>query len=189
MPDDLVVGANAVLTISDDPGPGLDTFVERVPVTRLSDLVSAGLVRESVLTELLKAGKAVTAQALSEVTPARRVPFVPGSRRLDLGRYTAFTAASAKALPSEQSVFWKYFREVEPFAAGKVTIDTEISQTISALIRLWTQDCTIEPGGTLQFTGSQKGFICRNLLIKRTGRIVVRGVGVSIRANSIQGEQ
>nr|WP_300150561.1 hypothetical protein [Propionicimonas sp.] len=190
MPENLVVSANTVLTVGDDPGPELDAYVERVEVRTFSDLVQAGLIREKALNGLLDAGKQVTVRALENLSTTRDTRFVPGTRRLDLGRYTAFSGASAEARPIEQAAFWRFFREIEPTSAAKVTKDWEFASTAAGrLIKLLTTDCTIEAGATLEFTGAQKGFFCRHLLIRRTGRIVVRGGGVSIRATSIKGEQ
>lgn len=193
MPADLLVREGTTVVFDDNPGPDAEPYVERVRIERLSDLVDAGLVRSpDTLEQLLEAGKDVTTRAITNLDVVRPVRRVAGTGRVDLGRFASFDHAAGDVAPGERQAFWRFFREVDPTLVKRLTASEVLAVRkpwMKEIVKVLTADCTVEPGATLVFDGSDKWFMCGHLMIRKTGRIRVKGGAVSIHAKSIEGEQ
>lgn len=184
MASDLIIEKNTTLTVTDDPPREIEQYIQRIDIESLGELATAGLVEESSLDTMLAAARAVTTEALRRAAVTRPTPFVQGTKRLDLGRFTAFQINTASVTPVEQKIFWEVFRDLDPHR----DIDLDVKVKVPSFINFLLADCTIEAGATLEFKGKKKRLTCGNLLIRRTGRIVAQS-GLHIRAASIEGEQ
>lgn len=193
MPADLTVPEGTTVVFDDAPTQDLAPYVERVTVERLSDLVEAGLVRSpEALDAMLESGRHVTARAIENLGTQRPVRRLAGTGRVDLGRFASFEHTVAEdTAATDRRAFWRVFRAIDPTLVRRIKPSDvlKLGPSIADLVKILTKDCTIEPGATLQFSGKEKFFLCGDLLIRRTGRIVVNGAGITISAASIQGEQ
>ncbi|GAB2652594.1 hypothetical protein GCM10027169_17060 [Gordonia jinhuaensis] len=152
MTNDLVVEENTTLTVSDEPSPEIEPYVQRINIQTVGDLAVSGLIRESSLDTVLAAGKKVTSQALQRVSITRPTQFVTGTKKLDLGRFTAFLIDTPAVNPIERQIFWNAFRGLDP----NLKIDRTVKVKIPSYINLLLADCTIKPGGVLKFVGKGK---------------------------------
>lgn len=194
MPDSLIVPSGKTVTINDDASDDMiKTFRKEVKIERLADLVTHGIVRsEVILNEMLQSSKAATDTALRD--PRRFSPLVTvrGTRLPDLRRRGDFTMGSASASPVEQQAFWSIVRKLPPQKMEKFDISAAFVK--NGLFK-WTVlkyllgDLTIESGGTLSITGKRKLVYANDVVIRRSGRILVSGNGLHLKAKSIFGEQ
>lgn len=195
MATDLTVPEGQVVVFDDDAEPSLQTYLEKVPVETLDDLVTNGLVSShDHLASMLDAAREVTDTSLRSISSTREVPLVAGSGRMDLGRYRPFAIRTSDVSESERDGFWRIFRAIPSSSVTKVTTSTKLkdlglSRVQPVVIAALFKDVTIEAGATLTFAGKVKKMSCGDLLIKRTGRIKVVGSGLVIKAGSIKGEQ
>ena len=198
MADDLVVPANQTIVLDDNPPAAFVGAWERYRITTLDDLVNIGIVRSREnLATMLAAAQHVTATTLR-----RRGGITPGAgvEMADLRRRDDFMAATAEVTSGEALAFWRVARGIDPYRIGEIEAGTEIGaairphrQFVDVLEHDWLryafQNVEVQAGGTLEFARSVASFVCMDLLIRRNGRIVVKGDGLLISANSIQGEQ
>ena len=198
MPDNLVVPENQTVVLDDNPPAAFAGAWERYRITTLDDLVNIGIVRSrDNLATLLSAAQAATGAALrreGRITPA------PGIDRVDLRRRDDFLSTAATVDAGEALAFWRVARGIDPYQIGGIEPGTAIGpavrrhrQFIDVLehdyLRYAFQNVEVQAGGTLEFARSVATFVCMDLVIRRNGRIVVKGDGLLISANSIQGEQ
>ena len=198
MPDDLVVPENQTVVLDDNPPAAFVAARERFRVASLDDLVDIGIVRSrDNLATLLSAAQSATSAALrreGRITPAG------GVDRVDLRRRDDFLSTAATVDAGEALAFWRVARGIDPYRIGEIEAATEIGaairphrQFVDLLERDWLryafQNVEVQAGGTLEFARSVATFVCMDLVIRRNGRIVVKGDGLLISANSIQGEQ
>lgn len=188
---DLTVSSGTTLTLDDNPPEHLRSSLEHIPVQTFHDLIKAGFVSsEDSLKRLLDSAKDATKHALTR----KDVPQlkVPGTTRIDLQRFSNFSLAASNTIMREQSAFWKLYRDIEPHTAVKLDLAANISDLLKIKIvinKYLFRDVVIEPNAILEFKKPTNTFWCNELLIKKTGRIVVKKNGVHIKAFSIQGEQ
>lgn len=194
---DLSVGEGTSVVLDENPPAALAGSIQQVQIRTLNDLVDLGLVssREE-LNQLLDSAKKVTAEMLT-----RRETFVPfvrihGTTRPDLRRFGSFMAAAPEVSPSESRGFWRAVRGIDPRRLATVTPGMDLISVISpAALRIvgfykyLFNNITVEPSAVLEVGVNVQTLECHDLLIKKTGRIIVEGSGVVIKASSIKGEQ
>lgn len=191
MANDLTVPSGTTLTLDDNPPEHLRSNLERIPIVTFNDLISVGFVSsEDALKTLLDSAKEATRHALSrrDVQQLR----VQGTTRIDLRRFGNFTLAAHNTMHQEQSAFWKLYRDIEPQAAVKIDLNAKITDLLRirhVVYKFLFKNVVIEQNATLEIKKPTNTFWCNELLIKKTGRIVVKKNGVRIKAFSIQGEQ
>lgn len=191
MANDLTVPSGTTLTLDDNPPEHLRSNLERIPIITFNDLISAGFVSsEDALKRLLDSAKEATKHALSrrDVQQIR----VQGTTRIDLRRFGNFTLTAHNTMHQEQSAFWKLYREIEPQAAVKIDLNAKITDLLRIrhiVYKFLFNNVVIEQNATLEIKKPTNTFWCNELLIKKTGRIIVKKNGVRIKAFSIKGEQ
>ncbi|MBW7474891.1 hypothetical protein K0T92_09055 [Paenibacillus oenotherae] len=191
MANDLTVPSGTTLTLDDNPPEHLRSNLERIPIVTFNDLITAGFVSsEDTLKRLLDSAKEATKHALSrrDVQHFR----VQGTTRIDLRRFGNFTLAAHNTMHQEQSAFWNLYRDIEPLTAVKLDSTAKITDLLRVnrvVYKFLFHDVVIEQNAVLEIKKPTNTFWCNELLIKKTGRIVVKKNGVRIKAFSIQGEQ
>ena len=195
---DLSVAQGTSVVLDENPPAALAGSIQQVQIRALNDLVDLGLVssREE-LNQLLDSAKKVTAETLT-----RRETFVPfvrihGTTRPDLRRFGSFMAVAPEVSPSASRGFWRAVRGIDPQRLATVTLDMDLRSVInpasrriiSGLYNYFFRDITVEPGAVLKVGANVQTLMCNDMLIKKTGRIIVEGSGVVIKASSIKGEQ
>ena len=198
MAENLVVPENETVVLDDNPPAAFAGAWERHRITALDDLVNIGIVRSrDNLATLLSAAQAATGAALrreGRITPA------PGIDRVDLRRRDDFLSTAATVDAGEALAFWRVARGIDPYQIGGIEPGTAIGSAVRRhrqfvdilehdYFRYAFQNVEVQSGGTLEFTRSVASFVCMDLVIRRNGRIVVKGDGLLISAYSIQGEQ
>jgi hypothetical protein len=193
MPSDLIVNQGTTLVLNEDPPTNIAEALEKVQIRTLNDLADSGIIssRETV-SQLLGTAKRVTAEALA--LRETFVPFVavPGTTRPDLRRFGGFLANSPDVSRIEAETFWRLVRPIDPHMLAELDLDAPVihlPRHLSEIFRYLFANVTVEPESTLVIASSRIHFNCGHLLIRRTGRIVVQGSAVFIKATSIQGEQ
>lgn len=194
MAENLTVPRGQTYRFDDDVEPGLRQYVSTVAIEKLDDLVDSGLVgSKNDLTSMLDSARAATDTALQSIARSPDAAFVPGTRRIDLGRFRPFAIRSAEVAHADRDAFWRIVREVPSDRIATLKRDTRLTGVIASpqlvIGLVAAQDVTVEPGATLHFAGSVKTLKCRDLLIKKTGRIEVKGSGLVVRARAIKGDQ
>lgn len=192
MNTDLTVSSGTILTLDDNPPEHLKNNFERIQITALEDLVTTGFVQsEDTLNHLLDSAKAVTTHALS--LRNEPLPRIPGTSRIDLRRFDKFTLLTSDAASHEQNIFWKLFREIPPLSSKNIDSKTKLEGIINVnlpIVNLYRfQNVTVEPNAVLEFKKEINTLLCKDLLVRKTGRIVIQRGSLHINAFSIQGEQ
>lgn len=195
MAENLTIPRGRTYSFDDDVEPTLRQYVKTAAIEKLDDLVENGLVRSrDDLNSMLDSARAATDTALRSIARTPDATFVPGTRRIDLGRFRPFAIGAAEVAHADRGAFWRIVREVPSDRIATLKPDTPLTALISSAqlqIMSWVlaNDVTVEPGATLHFAGSVKTLTCRDLLIKKTGKIQVQGSGLVVRARAIKGEQ
>jgi hypothetical protein len=197
MAEDLTVGRGTTLVLDENPPAQAAGGFQQIHFRALNDLVDHAVIGSATTADaLLEAAKMATAGALTRRETF--TPFVPvvGTTRPDLRRYGSFLAAAPNVHPGEAQSFWRVARAINPTALASVALDTDLttvglarSPILSPFYKYLFNDVVIEPTSTLAIAPAVHMFSCNNLLIKKTGRIVVQSSGLKISAFSIQGEQ
>lgn len=192
MVQELIIAQNTTVVLDNKPTPELAGAMEYIKISKLEDLVSQGIIRsEENLTQLLNAAKTATASALSTVSTFNPAVFVPRTSRVDLRRFASFRVAAGEIGDRyESGLFWRIVRKVEPRSVVGLTVSADLSRLIQIkpIIIFKLRDITIEQNGMLRIGATIDSLLCNDLLIKRGGRVVVDGSGVTIRAHSVKGE-
>lgn len=195
---DLVVPKNTSVILNAEPQDALKAQMKRLNIQTFGDLAAQKVVASaSTIDRMLTAAKKVTQEALTRretFTPFRPIP---GTARTDLQRFGGFMAALPSEHPMEVKIFWLVARSIEPTKLQQIDKDTPIQAfldigsrlALAKFVMFLFQDITVESGATLEIQKSVKILAANNVLIKRTGRIVVKGTGTTIKAFSIKGEQ
>lgn len=193
MADDLTVVQGTTLVLDENPPPTLAPSFQRVRINTFNDLVERGVIKsQSTVDRLLNSAIEVTRATLT-----RRETFTPfvsviGTTRPDLRRFGSFVAATSDVNPTESHTFWRLARSIDPQALSTVKTDTTLQPylhpALSVINQYLFQDVVVEPNSVLTVHSAVTLLFCRDLLIKRTGRIVVQG-STRISAFSIEGEQ
>ena len=195
MASNLVVEQGNAVTLDENPPPELADSFQQVQINTLSDLVEHGIVEsQDTVTELLDVAKDATALALMN----RRETFtpletVPGTIRPDLRRFGNVVSAVPDISPVEVNSFWQIVRAIDPPVLSSVTPGMNLASVIPSWVPILYKyflfnDVTVEANSTLTVTASVQKLNCHNLLIKKTGRILIQGSGVVIKAFSVKGE-
>lgn len=202
MTQDLVVLEGSTVELTDAPPTALQGNFNQIQVRTLRDLVTTGMIdSEEKLHQLLASAQNVTAVALSN--PATFTPFVAvsGTLRTDLRRFGSFLAdTQVRGVTNRLEVdsFWRVARAIEPSQLATIDLDTPLANVrtvvsgslINARIYQYLfRSITVEPHSNLVIAPTVRALTCHDLLIHRTGKIIVQGSGVVIKAHSIQGEQ
>jgi hypothetical protein len=201
VPQHLNVAVNQrVLLTAERPDAAIAGALTTEKVERLSDLVRLGVVKsDQELDRLINAAKAATAAALADsstLSPANRLP---GRRTLmDLRRFPRVLSEVPDANRLAVDTVWRIVRRVEPSAVAAIDGNTNLSdmRIVGRVTERWDEihhfrfaNVTVEAGAVLDIAPDVHVFSAGDLLIRRTGRIDVRGASLVIRAESIQGEQ
>jgi hypothetical protein len=198
MAQELNVASNTEVLLNDRPSPDIAGAMQRITINKLSDLVSHEIVRSNEdLAKLLDAAKKVTVSAITAVPTFQPPVFVHGTPRPDLRRFAPFTVAAAElADKPESGLFWRIVRGVEPRVMASLTVNTRLSDhTIGftrpdlSIIGYRFADLTVNQNAVLRISVTTDFLRCNHMLIKRGGRVIVEGSGVTIKAISIKGEQ
>ncbi|MGK7379764.1 hypothetical protein ACSFXN_18260 [Planococcus sp. 1R117A] len=189
---DLTVSSGTTLTLDTNPPDNLKNSFERIQISKLEDLVTAGFVQSTdKLDHLLDSAKIATTHALS--LRNEPLPAITGVHRVDLRRFGNFILSNQNATFHEQKVFWNIFREIPPHSAINIDVQTKLGELVNTNLRHLNLyrflDITVESKATLEFTKEVNTCLCNNLVIKNTGRIVVQRGSLHINATSIEGEQ
>ena len=196
MEDNLTVEEGTTVVLDENPPAELAGNLHRVRIRTLNDLVELGAVSShEKLNQLLDSAKEVTATTLKRRDTF--VPFVPvhGTTRTDLRRFGSFMAAAPEASSSEGTAFWRTVRGINPHAIATVDSSTHLTAALypwskyRKIFEYRLQDITVEHGAVLMIGAKVQSLNCKDLLIKRTGRIVAKGSGTVIKAHSVEGEQ
>lgn len=191
MPSDLAVEKDTTLLL-DETQPEVAESFQRVRLDTLDDLVSQGLIKSGeTLGRLLEAAKSVTAEAVERRETYVPAVLVPGTRRPDLRRFGSLLAAVSDVHPLELNVFWRAVRAIDPSLLTTANVRTSLRLAGASPLtfsRFAFNDVTVEAGSTLEIAPSVEILECRNLIIRKTGRILVLGSSMFIKASSIQGE-
>jgi hypothetical protein len=194
----LNVAEGTTIVLNENPPADLAENLQNIRIRTLNDLVENGVINSTTtLNQLLDAAKTATADALGRRETF--TPFVPiyGTSRPDLRRFGSFLAAVPTIQSSESEIFWRVARSINPQALHTIDINTDLSRVVltpgtlerlSDIAKYYFQDVVVEPYGVLTLGSTVKVLQCRDLLIKKTGRIVVNGGGAKIVAYSIQGQ-
>ena len=196
MEDNLTVEEGTTVVLDENPPAELAGNLHRVRIRTLNDLVELGAVSShEKLNQLLDSAKEVTATTLKRRDTF--VPFVPvhGTTRPDLRRFGSFVAAAPDASSSEGIMFWRTVRGINPHEIATIDPSTHLTADLYPwsryrpifLYRL--QNITVERGAVMTIGAKVQSLRCYDLLIKKTGRIVVKGSGTVIKAHSVKGEQ
>jgi len=185
MPEDLIVPSGQTLDLDANPPTGA---LRRVNIAKLEDLVTHGFVdSNSSLQAMMTSAREATKAALGERRPFTRVHGT--LRQADLGRYRPFMLGARGTTPAEASMFWSVVRELPPDSLiSKVDAQTALSSLSPKAIQatIWSfLDVTIKSGANLALIGAT--FNCRHFVIEHTGRLLVKGTGLYLKASSIQG--
>lgn len=194
---DLVVAAGTTIVLNDTPPVDLEGNLERVHIRTLNDLVDQGIIKSREnLDRLLGSSKTVTTAALRDRATFTPLVRVVGRSDPDLRRFGSFRAASSGISSVEMQSFWRIARLVDPEQLAGVTVESDLSRAINSshinlkdILKFLFDNVTVESGATLRIEPSVQAFQCHDLLIKRSGRVVVAGGGLHITAHSIAGEQ
>ncbi len=195
MTSNLTVTQGSTVVLNEQPPASLAGNFQQVQINTLDDLVTHGIIESpDTIRKLLEAAKDTTASALA----TRRktfVPFVavPGTMRPDLRRFSSFTAAVPDVSPAEVHSFWRVARAIDPSILSTVKVGDALKsapriRVIPGMNHYTFKDITVEANGILTVAASVHRVRCGNLLIKNTGRILVEGGGVVIKAFSLKGE-
>jgi hypothetical protein len=187
MAKNLIVPEGQRLDLSEKVPANLADAVQSVAIESFNDLVKGGLVRsDEDLKAFLDSAQSATKAALEEPGPPRPVPGT--LHRFDLQRFGRFIAGVPKTHPGEAKIFWNVARDLPPsILLSRVKVNTKLTDLRGGLVLrlLHFLDITIEPAATLVVKASKLS--CGDLLIKKTGKLVVQGGGLYLKAVSIQG--
>jgi hypothetical protein len=194
MANNLTISGGTTIVLNENPTVELSESLQRIQINTLEDLVDAGVIdSQEKLQNLLNSAQLVTEEALSRretFTPFIRVP---GSSRDDLGRFGSFIAATPNILPSERHGFWRIARRIEPISMANITTAVDLNGVVPLpsrqLLNFIFNNIEVESNAVLQIQSTVQLLSCNQLLIRRTGRIVVNGNSLKIQAFSIAGEQ
>jgi hypothetical protein len=198
MVSDLVVESGQTVVLDENPPPNLGANVEKLKINTLNDLVGMGIISsQKELENLISSAKKVTTTALTSSETFTPFVNVTGTTRPDLKRFGSFMASSPSVKPTEINTFWRIVRTVDPVKLESITAETDLSSIIHSsmldaigkLTLFNFKDVTVESNGVLEIHDPVQVLRCNDLLIKKYGRIVVKGSGVVIKAHSIKGEK
>ncbi len=192
---DFTVAAGDHLVLDEHPPAHLAGTMSRLEIRTFSDLVGSGAVSSNeALSHMITAAKRVTEASLA---PTGRGVLIPGTRRPDLQRFGGFAAATTALRSADSNTFWQIFREIEPSQVAALTATTNLTPILPVSFKnvmekfkvYLFKNVVVEVGATLELASSVKKFTCHDLLIKRSGKILVRGSGTLIKTFSIKGEK
>jgi hypothetical protein len=196
-PQNLKIQQDTVL--DENPPSHLVPAFQQVRIAKLDDLVSLGVISSKAqLEKLLDSAKAVTSDTLGRRETFTPFVAIPGTRQPDLRRFGPFLGANVDVHPAEIHTFWRVVREVEPNQVATLKTNTPLTEVTKpgtywhdppAYIGYLFQDVTVEAGNVLTFGAAVHKLECRNLLIQKRARIVLKNVSFAISAFSIQGIQ
>lgn len=191
MPQDLLVKEGTHVLLDEQPPQSMVEALQRVKINTLQDLVNVGVVRSrEALDKLIQSAQAATTSALrSRETYAPPVRVV-GMARSDLRRFPAFRAAVPEVHSADADIFWRVVRDLEPTAIAHMTPASTLSWAnlhLREILKYLFNDVEIYSNAVLTLAPKVQVFECRNLIIRRGGKIVIQGTGTVIKAFSIQG--
>lgn len=157
--------------------------VERT-IERLTDLVDLGLTTRDNLVRMLGAARAATEDALGR--PGRAV-FVPGTRRPDLQRYSGYLSRLGGEDSVEHRTVWSALRAVNVGTLTRLKIEDALRLSDWVYKGFFFSDVTVSAGSTLVIAPSTKVLHAKHIVIHKSGRLVVQGASLAIKATSIQG--
>lgn len=196
MANNLTINEGLTIVLDGNPPAEMAVNLQRIQINTLEDLVSNGIIEsQSTLQELLNSAQVVTADALSNSETFTPFVRVPNSTRTDLRRFGSFIAATPDTLPSERQAFWRIARQIEPrllssLTSSQVLATSASNSRLSEIISYFFQNVTVEANAVLQINSAVQVFTCNELLVRRSGRIVVNGSNsLKINAFSIEAEQ
>lgn len=197
MANNLIVEAGNIVSLEESMPIDFPVQPERLLIDKLEDFVNFGIIKSSdTLDRLLDTAKIVTEEKLRN--PLTHTPFVPirGTSRPDLRRFGAFASNVQDISSSEVNSFWRITRTIDPNILSAIDTSTRLVDVVQVDPRLWEtfrylfQDITVQEGATLSVSRKVHNIRCNDLLIKRSGRILINGGGsLFITAESIRGEQ
>src|SRR5215212_130430 len=193
MTKDLIVKQGTTVILDENPTGDLAGSLQLLKIESLSDLVKHGFVRsKEKLSDLLNSAKKVTDDVVRDSRTFTPFIPVPGTSRPDLRRFGRFIAATPNVNNFERDIFWRIFRDFDPNVLEDINTDTKISgvPSLAGRSRVWIApsflltDIVVESNASL-VVRNMTSIRCRDLMIRRNGRIVVEGSGLYINAHSI----
>ncbi|GGJ67778.1 hypothetical protein [Deinococcus aquiradiocola] len=185
---DLIVQEHTTLMLDiEHPPRALADAAVRETLTSLTDLVRLGMIDEPSLTSMFTAAQTSTQEALQR--QSGRPAMVPGTNRVDLGRFSGFINRVPESQGAEAQLVWNLLRPVSPTGLLGTTLDRLrlTDRPNFNLGRFLFDDVTVKSGAVLQVAGSTHLLKARKLVIEANARIVVQGASLIIQADSVQG--